>query len=270
MRKLIIPLLLASVAATPAIADPNDWSNRERAQVEHQQAQENRQAAHEERVQVREERMQARSEGVQQMQVEQRRETAVRPQFNGDAARFQQQVEARREAFAAERNANAAQRDAYQAQRQAYVAQQQQREYRRGSGDWRQSNQTYQGDRNAQWDHNRDGDRRWDRDGDRNRTNWDRNWRNDHRYDWRRYRDHPRSSFHLGLYIDPFGWGYQSFNIGYRMYPAYFGNQYWIDPAMYDLPFPPPGAAWVRYWNDAVLVDTYTGTVLDVIPGFFW
>jgi len=54
------------------------------------------------------------------------------------------------------------------------------------------------------------------------------------------------------------------------MYPAYYGNQYWIDPGMYNLPYPPPGAAWVRYFNDAVLVDIYTGTVLDVIPGFFW
>jgi Ni/Co efflux regulator RcnB len=99
---------------------------------------------------------------------------------------------------------------------------------------------------------------------------WNHDWRNDHRYDWRRFRDHHRSRFHLGFYIDPFGWGYQSFGIGYRMWPAYYGNQYWIDAAEYGLPYPPPGAEWIRYYNDALLIDTYTGTVIDVIPGFFW
>jgi Ni/Co efflux regulator RcnB len=101
-------------------------------------------------------------------------------------------------------------------------------------------------------------------------VHWNRDWRNDHRYDWRRFRDHHRSRFHLGFYIDPFGWGYQSFDIGYRMWPAYYGNQYWLDPAEYGLPYPPPGAEWIRYYNDALLIDTYTGTVIDSIPGFFW
>ena len=39
---------------------------------------------------------------------------------------------------------------------------------------------------------------------------------------------------------------------------------------MYGLPYPPPGKQWVRYWNDALLVDTYTGEVVDSIQGFFW
>jgi hypothetical protein len=26
----------------------------------------------------------------------------------------------------------------------------------------------------------------------------------------------------------------------------------------------------VRYWNDALLVDMYTGEVVDEIRGFFW
>jgi Ni/Co efflux regulator RcnB len=99
---------------------------------------------------------------------------------------------------------------------------------------------------------------------------WNRNWRNDSRYDWRRYRDVHRSTFHLGLYVDPFGYGYQTFGIGYRLPPVYFSQQYWIDPAMYQLPYPPPGTQWVRYWNDALLIDMYTGQVVDVIQGFFW
>jgi Ni/Co efflux regulator RcnB len=99
---------------------------------------------------------------------------------------------------------------------------------------------------------------------------WNPDWRNDRRYDWRdrRYRD--RSRFHLGLYIDPFGWGYQPYSIGYDLQPNYYQQNYWIDPAMYGLPYPPPGAQWVRYWNDAVLVDMYSGQVIDSIQGFFW
>jgi Ni/Co efflux regulator RcnB len=102
------------------------------------------------------------------------------------------------------------------------------------------------------------------------RVRWDRDWRNDRRWDWRdrRYRD--RSRFHLSLYIDPFGWGYQPYSIGYDLQPSYYQQNYWIDPAMYGLPYPPPGAQWVRYWNDAVLVDMYSGQVIDSIQGFFW
>jgi Ni/Co efflux regulator RcnB len=99
---------------------------------------------------------------------------------------------------------------------------------------------------------------------------WNRDWRNDRRYDWRGYRDRHRSIFHIGIYYDPFGYSYRPFNIGYRLQPYYYGQQYWIDPAMYSLPYPPPGTEWVRYWNDALLVDIYSGEVVDVIHGFFW
>ena len=30
------------------------------------------------------------------------------------------------------------------------------------------------------------------------------------------------------------------------------------------------GHRWVRYWDDALLVDTWTGQVVDVIHSFFW
>jgi Ni/Co efflux regulator RcnB len=106
--------------------------------------------------------------------------------------------------------------------------------------------------------------------GHRKTVSWSRNWRNDARYDWRRYRDNHRSAFHLGAYYDPFGFGYRSFAIGYHLGPAYTGRQYRIDPGIYSLPFPPPGTAWVRYWDDALLVDKWTGEVIDVIHNFFW
>jgi len=107
--------------------------------------------------------------------------------------------------------------------------------------------------------------RRWSHSG-----TWNRDWRNDRRYDWRRYRDSHRSIFRIGIYYDPFGYNYRRFDIGYRLQPYYYQQQYWIDPGMYQLPYPPPGTMWVRYWDDALLVDTYTGEVVDVIRNFFW
>lgn len=283
MRKLVISLLLASAAAAPAIADPQDSSDR--PHHEHQQAQDNRQQAHEQRQQARQERQQAAPDRPsfggagrgEQMRME-RQDMAARP--DRDRGTFRQQYQGGG-SFRGQGGAYGGQRDAYVQQQQAYAEQRQQRA--RGGRDWRQSggNGYYQGSRDRnyqqnyqrsqQWDGNRDGDHHWDRDGrNGNNAHWNRDWRNDQRYDWQRYRDRHRSNFHVGLYVDPFGWGYRSFNVGYRMYPAYYGNRYWIDPSMYDLPYPPPGAAWVRYFNDAVLVDTYSGTVLDVIPSFFW
>ena len=100
---------------------------------------------------------------------------------------------------------------------------------------------------------------------------WDRNWRNNSRYDWRRYRDHHRSNFHLGVYFDPFGWNYRRYNVGWRLYPNYYSSNYWLnDPSMYALPYAPYPYKWVRYYNDALLVNTYTGQVADVIYDFFW
>ena len=83
-------------------------------------------------------------------------------------------------------------------------------------------------------------------------------------------RRHNRSLFHIGLYIDPFGWGYQPYSIGYDLAPNYYQQNYWIDPAIYGLPYPPPGMQWVRYYNDALLIDMYSGQVVDAIQGFFW
>jgi Ni/Co efflux regulator RcnB len=39
---------------------------------------------------------------------------------------------------------------------------------------------------------------------------------------------------------------------------------------MYRLPFAPPGYRWIRYYDDALLIDTWDGQVVDVIYDFFW
>jgi hypothetical protein len=96
-------------------------------------------------------------------------------------------------------------------------------------------------------------------------------WRSDRRYDWRRYRDRNRSHFRLGIYFDPFGWNYRRYNIGWRLWPSYYSQNYWLnDPYMYRLPYAPWPYKWVRYYDDALLVNVYTGQVADVIYDFFW
>lgn len=281
MRKFLITLLLASAAASPALAGPRDHSdNNQQAHEDHQQVREERQQAREERQQVREERAQ-RPQFVPQARMQPAgQQVAGRPQFDGAQAAQRQvdmnamraQRQARADAFAAQRDENVEQVQQRFEQRRQF--QQRQRDVR-DNGDFRQSAREFPQvtrDRHplVVSQTPRFGTQPPLRAENHRDVHWNRDWRNDHRYDWRRFRDHHRSRFHLGIYIDPFGWGYQPFDIGYRMWPAYYGNQYWLDPAQYGLPYPPPGTEWIRYYNDALLIDMYTGEVIDSIPGFFW
>ncbi|MFL6830649.1 MAG: RcnB family protein [Sphingomicrobium sp.] len=103
------------------------------------------------------------------------------------------------------------------------------------------------------------------------RADWSSSWRRDHRYDWTSWRSHNRSRFHLGFYYDPFGWGYRPYSVGWRLWPSYYSSRYWLNnPWYFRLPYAPPGYRWVRYYDDAILVDTWNGEVIDVIYNFFW
>lgn len=100
---------------------------------------------------------------------------------------------------------------------------------------------------------------------------WSRNWRHDRRYDWSDWRRRNRSRFHLSFYLDPFGWDYQRFGIGWRLWPSYYSSRYWLnDPWYYRLPPAYGPYRWVRYHHDALLVNIYTGQVADVVYNFFW
>lgn len=100
---------------------------------------------------------------------------------------------------------------------------------------------------------------------------WSHDWRRDHRYDWRSHRNHHRSLFRLGHYYDPYGWNYRHFSIGYSLWPNYYGSNYWLnDPWQYRLPPAYGPYRWVRYFDDALLVNIYTGQVVDVVYNFFW
>jgi hypothetical protein len=174
---------------------------------------------------------------------------------------------------------------------------------RDGTPNWRDRDRDNDGVRNNRdWDRNNNGsvDRRWDRNGngsvdrrwDRNRDGvrdnrnwnggqnwgnnnqrWNREWRNDRRYDWERYRYSNRSLYRMPRYSSPFGYNYryQRFGIGIYLESIFFGSRYRIsDPWRYRLPDAQWPYEWVRYYDDVLLVDTRNGYVVDVIYDFFW
>lgn len=129
----------------------------------------------------------------------------------------------------------------------------------------------YRQDMSGHWSDNDHGDHghdnhNWDRGdhGNWNRGNWDRN-------NWQVFRDRNRSLFHLPRYVGPRGYSYRRFDRGYRLEPFFYAQQYWIDdPDEYQLPPAYGPYRWVRYYNDALLVNIYTGEVEDVMYDFFW
>jgi hypothetical protein len=125
-------------------------------------------------------------------------------------------------------------------------------------------------DRDRRWDGRRDGDRRWDGNRDGHRR-WSGDWRRDNRYNWYSYRNRYSSLFRLGRYYDPYRYGYRRFSIGFSLWPSYYGSNYWLnDPWQYRLPPAYGPYRWVRYYDDALLVNIYTGEVADVVYNFFW
>lgn len=265
MRKLLLTILLASAAAAPSLAAADDREAREQARAERQQARESRAARTQESRADRAERVEreVRVEGVVEPRV--RADAPARAQAVGGAdARDLQALRESRRPSAETRRAPAAvapQREIFRDR-----AEQRRQEVRERIAAARRPAPPVStvpqpntqppapvAQRPTQ------------------PVQWSGSWRDNHRYDWYNHRHRNRSLFHLGFYLDPFGWGYQRYNIGWRMWPSYYGSQYWLnDPWQYRLPYAPPGYRWVRYWDDAVLVDTWSGQVVDVIYNFFW
>ena len=101
---------------------------------------------------------------------------------------------------------------------------------------------------------------------------WNRGWRNDRRYDWNGFRNQNRNFFRPGRYFPPVrGWNYRRLGIGFTLGAPFFANNFWInDPWAYRLPPAYGQFRWVRYYGDVLLVDIYTGQVVDVVNDFFW
>ena len=121
------------------------------------------------------------------------------------------------------------------------------------------------GNNNARYDNR-------NRDARQAQQRWDRNWRNDNRYDWNRYRQSNRNLYRPGRYQSPYSnYAYRRLNIGISLNSLFFSSRYWInDPWQYRLPAVNGSYRWVRYYDDVLLVDTYSGQVVDVIYDFFW
>lgn len=101
---------------------------------------------------------------------------------------------------------------------------------------------------------------------------WTQDWRRDNRYDWQRFRTDNRMTFHVGRYNPPYrGYAYRRLSVGLFLQPLFYSQSYIIyDPYNYRLPAVYGPYQWVRYYDDALLVDTYTGEVVDVLYDFFW
>ncbi len=72
-------------------------------------------------------------------------------------------------------------------------------------------------------------------------------------------------------FIYPPGWAYRRWAVGAVLPPVFLApNYYYTDWAALGLDPPPPGAQWVRYGPDLLLVDIATGNVIEVVPDVFF
>jgi hypothetical protein len=267
MRKALMSLILAATVLTPVAASAQDGEGRaERIRQRNEQRQEargERQQARGERQQVRQEaraeRRVERSEVREQRSVQSVQPVEVSPGTRAFNRRGERNLQRARESGMMTGDQN----------RQEW--RQDRRDDRR---DWRNDRR----DDRRDWRNDRRDDRRdWrsDRRDDRRdwRNSWNRNsWRNDRRYDWQSWRYRNRSLFSLSPYYSPYrNHRYSRFSVGLFLEPLFYSQRYWIgDPYQYRLPIAPPGTQWVRYYNDVLLVDTWSGEVVDVIYDFFW
>ena len=77
--------------------------------------------------------------------------------------------------------------------------------------------------------------------------------------------------FDAGTYRKPFGWHYILWGIGDRLPPLFTTQGYWINNYRdYEFARPPFGCVWVRYGNDAILVDKRSGEILRVVRSAFY
>lgn len=115
-----------------------------------------------------------------------------------------------------------------------------------------------------------DNDRRWSY--SNGRYQWNKDWRNDRRYDWRGYRTQYRYIYSPGRYYAPISnYYYRPMLVGNYLDTGFYGNRYWLnDPWEYRLPAAHGPYRWIRYFDDALLVNIHNGMVVDTIRNFFW
>lgn len=97
-----------------------------------------------------------------------------------------------------------------------------------------------------------------ERRGNFDRYHWQRNYHAGHRYHWRPYHR-------------PHGWYYRRWEFGMILPLVFWTRDYWVlDYWEFGLPDPPYGYVWVRYGDDALLVNVETGEILQAVYGLFY
>jgi Ni/Co efflux regulator RcnB len=77
-------------------------------------------------------------------------------------------------------------------------------------------------------------------------------------------------SYHIGPYRPPHGWVNRHWGYGEVLPRAFWAPQYLVtDYWLFALEVPPAGYEWVRYGNDALLIDINSGEVLQAEYGVF-
>ncbi len=266
MRKALMSMLLAAtvfvpVAAQAQTADPAVLERYRRLEQQNQE----RYGRQQERAERREERQDRRENRGERR--EERRENRVErreDRVERRAERREDRVEQRRDRSiypeAWQGNPNDPRMEAMR-RRYQQLERQNQREYRQDRREDRR-----------EWRQDRREDRREWRQERRDLRNWDRNWRYDRRYNWNNWRSSNRHIYRLPPYYAPYrGHSYSRIGIGVTLGRPFWSDYYWIrDPYQYRLPYAPAGTRWVRYYDDVLLIDTWTGEVLDVVYNFFW
>ena len=144
-----------------------------------------------------------------------------------------------------------------------------------GRGDWNGRDNNGGRDNNAGRDNGRgDNNAGRDNNGGRDNNRWNgRGAGHNHNnaFDaFRRAFNAPRH-YHHGRYHRPSGYYYQRWTLGAFLPSLFYTQSYWIsDYEDFDLSDPPRGTVWVRYGDDALLIDRYTGEVIEVEYGIFY
>lgn len=151
----------------------------------------------------------------------------------------------------------------------------------------RQGGQSWQGQHDQGPRSDRNNDRRddrhpgWNNNGSNNNNGWNNNgrdWRPDRnqqrpRFDRRRYGQnyHSQQRYRGYAYRPPSGFYIRSWSYGDLLPRSWWSNQYQLnDWWSYGLPIPPIGYEYVRVGDDVLLVDMYSGRVVQVIRDVFW
>jgi hypothetical protein len=133
-------------------------------------------------------------------------------------------------------------------------------------GDWRDDRRGWRRD---DWRWGWNGRPGWD---NRAFHPWNRGWRANRFYDWFDFRRGNQFLFRPGPYFAPFrSHRYSRVDRGFFLDSLFFQPRFFInDPWAFRLPPAYGPYQWVRYYDDVLLVDIYTGEVVDVIHSFFW